>query len=142
MLFRSSPGIPPGSASAPKMMFVELDQGYCQSVKKNKVWTKSDSSQLGIRLKEQLLSGGLDTDSYSIEEFTLLSKCEAKDAKAVKNFLLTQPEVAKVTLDSKDYYPKDKQKTNKSKTKKNYKKNRPKPKTNKIKEDSTSRDEI
>jgi len=84
--------------------------------KKKKVWTKGDTDQLGVRLKEQLLSGGLEASMYSIEDFTLLTQCESKDAKAVKNFLLTQGHVAKVTLDSKDYYPK--QKKNKSKTKK------------------------
>merc|ERR1712146_129101 len=116
-------GVPafPGVSSSPKMMFVELNQSYCQSSKKKKVWTKGDTDQLGLRLKEQLISGGLDADMYSIEDYTLLAKCESKDAKAVKNFLLTQGHISKVTLDSKDYYPKvnsNKKTAKKKKTKK------------------------
>lgn len=103
-----------GSTSSPKMFFVELSQFYCESMKESGVWSSGDTSQLGVRLKEQLISGGLDVDMYPIEQFTLLAKCEAKDAKDVKNFLLTQSHVSKVTLDSKDYYPKEKKTKKKS----------------------------
>jgi hypothetical protein len=86
------------SSSGPAMMFIELEL-------KAGGYGETELVDLGGVWKDLLFSGGVDAKFYNIEENRMLvSLQKGWDAKNVKDFLLEQDQVVKVTWDSIDYY--------------------------------------
>ena len=92
------------SNAGPAMMFIELR-------KKDSGYGETELVDLGGVWRDLLFSGGLDVKFYNIEENRMLvSLQKGWDSNDVKDFLLEQKEVAKVTWDSIDYTPDDPEK--------------------------------
>jgi len=88
------------SMSGPAMLFVELVKP-----KTNK-YSEDDILDMTGIWKDLLHSGGISVSFYNIEENRVLASLQKGwDGPAVKDFLLTQNEVIKVTWDNIDYEP-------------------------------------
>mmetsp|Transcript_68901 Transcript_68901/g.138529 ORF Transcript_68901/g.138529 Transcript_68901/m.138529 type:complete len:207 (+) Transcript_68901:116-736(+) len=91
------------SNAGPSMMFLELRQ-------KDGGYGETELVDLGGVWRDLLFSGGIDVKFYNIEENRMLASLQKGwDSTEVKNFLLDQKEVAKVTWDSVDYFPSEDQ---------------------------------
>ena len=91
------------SMTGPAMMFIEL-------VPKPNGGEYAEEELYNISgiWKDLLYTGGLNVNFYNIEESKLLcSMQKGWDGKAVREFLLSRPEVKKVTWDQQESEPKD-----------------------------------
>ena len=113
-LLKAKPGDPLGlgSSSSGIMMFIELKSF---NRKKTISWTKKDVDKLCGRWQSLLASGSVDGKMYNTQQDELKPKIPqlllnidkqwmAPDA---LKFIIKQPEVAKVTYNSKTYTPDD-----------------------------------
>ena len=87
----------------PVMMFITLPDMY-----EGQKWTADSRKFLCQKWSTLLRAGSLDAELYDIGETSLLINIKkgwmSQDA---MKFILQQPEVVKVTKDSKDFYLKD-----------------------------------
>ena len=72
----------------------------------NSEWSKDATAKLVVPWKDYLLTGGNQVDFYPQNGNSMIvqSHFGQRDSNVILNFLLTQPEVAKVEVDSRVHY--------------------------------------
>jgi Chaperone for wingless signalling and trafficking of LDL receptor len=97
-----STGLSGGSGG--KMAFVDLKETNAKGEK----MTKRDVDELASLWSSLIKSGSLQANVFNIgDSKILLSVDKGWMLGDVIKFVMSRPETVKVTLDSKDYYPKD-----------------------------------
>ncbi len=63
----------------------------------------------GSQIREMLLTGGVKVEVYDIDEKSyLLTSKDGSQLKSIKDYLFSLPEVTKITIDQKDFFPPNK----------------------------------
>mmetsp|Transcript_3165 Transcript_3165/g.9059 ORF Transcript_3165/g.9059 Transcript_3165/m.9059 type:complete len:84 (-) Transcript_3165:201-452(-) len=78
------------------MMFVEFH---------DKAMHEDDRNHVISNWKEALLTGMVRAQAYTLEEGTALFTMRKEHVDSARSYLLSQPEVEKVRVNDKDYYP-------------------------------------
>eukprot|EP00903_Cladosiphon_okamuranus_P008666 g8306.t1 len=93
--------------AGPTMLFAQVGSGESAGTgDKDEPLTKEQTEDLGGRLQQMAQLGSLDVSVYALDPGSILvSSQQGWEGQEVLDFLLSRPEVSKVTWNSQDFFP-------------------------------------
>ncbi|CAM9886649.1 unnamed protein product [Scytosiphon promiscuus] len=96
--------------AGPIMLFAQVGSGESREMKdvgsRDESVSKEETENIGSRFQQLAQLGSLDVSVYTIDSGSLLvSSQRGWEGKEILDFLLSRPEVSKVTWNSQDFFP-------------------------------------